>query len=1062
MNSIIKWAVRNTPAMNTLMVAIMIIGGIAAYMLRREAFPHFQLEFVLVTVAYPGASPDEVEEGICQKVEEAIRAINGIKTVRSVSSEGSGTVIAELEVSQRELPGVVNEIRSEVDRISTFPVDAEDPVIKQLTFRAPVIKVAVTGPEPKAGDELESELRLREVVEKMRDEMLALPDISVVEILAAKDYQIDVEISEETLKKHGMTLKQVSDAIRQENLEVPAGLMRTESDVYLVRGKNKSLVGEEIAAKPLLTRSDGVVLTIGDIGHVNDGFIDEEMVNRVNGKPAMVLQVEKAPNEDLLSIVNRIHTYIDQKQMPEGYQLTVWGDDSIMVQDRLNLLLENGTGGLILVFIILSLFLDIRIAFWVAMGIPMSLLGACAVLYFTGETMNMISMFAFVMALGIVVDDAIVVSENFMRHREMGKSSMEAAVDGTIEVAPSVAASVTTTVIAFIPMLFVAGVMGKFIAVMPAAIIAILIFSLFESQFVLPCHLSHVKPTTWGWFLWIRRHFEALLDGFIQRVYLPTLKWSLNNSFLTLSLGFCFLMTSAGLVVGGFTPFVVFPKLDSDQITAKVVFPNGTSTKVTDAATRRMEAVAQELIAEYADKGTPIAHLVYRSIGEVRGQQGSWEDKTGGHVGAVTLDLIPSDQRSVHSETITKEWRSRLGEFAGAEELSFYGPSMGPGGKAIEFKIVGDKMKEIEDAVDLVKTRLGSYPGVYDITDDSQPGKWELQMKIKPEAEALGIRTQDLANTIRGAYFGDEVMRLQRGRHEVKLMVRYPPEDRRSLANLDDIRVRAPDGKEIPLPELADVHMERGYSNILRIDQRRAITVSADLDENVANASQIVGDLKKHFMPTVFEKYPDLGVIWEGQQQRTDESVNSMILGFVVAMFAMFTLLTMEFRSYVQPMIVMVVIPFGMVGAILGHLMLGLPITMFSLFGMVALAGVVVNDSIVLIDFINARLATGIDLRTALVDSGRDRFRAILLTSVTTIGGLFPLLMERSIQAQVLIPMATSLCFGLGLSTIWVLIFVPNLYQVFARSFGSLFESTPDAWEKMLAQHTDSDLAPTK
>ncbi|QDU64426.1 Multidrug resistance protein MdtC [Planctomycetes bacterium Pan216] len=1067
MKKIVTWAVNNSPAMNTLMVAVLGVGALCAFTLRRESFPQFELDYVLITVVYPGASPAEVEEGICLKIEEAIRGIEGIKKLETVSREGSGFGIAEIDPNARDVQTVVNDIRSEVDRIPSFPETAEDPEIKQVTLRSPAIRLSVIGGDR---DDPEMEWKLRQITEDVRNELLQIPTITNVDLQAVRPYQIDVEISEETLRAHELTLQQVAEIIRKENLEVPAGNIQTRSTTYLVRGKNKYLTGKKIAEIPILTQPNGAVLRVGDLGTVRDGFEDQPIISEVDGQPGMVMVVNKTDKEDLLEIVQAVNDYAATKVMPPGYELRVWGSEWRMVRDRLDLLTRSGISGLILVFIVLALFLEIRLAFWVALGIPIAVFGTCAVMYFSGATLNMISMFAFVLALGIVVDDAIVVGENVYKHRQMGKPAMKAAIDGTVEVGPSVIASVTTTIIAFVPLLCVSGVMGKFIAVMPMAVISMLAISILESLFVLPCHLRHSSSPETSWYRrWLgsrnplrllveaflfafnraRGYVSRGLEWFVEHYYLPSLQWGLNRPALAISSALSMLVLSFGLVVGGFTPWSVFPTLDMDTIVGKIVYPNGTPKEVLDRATQRMEEAARHVVADYEAAGTPILNTIFRSVGDVRGQDGNWEDRSGGHVGQVTMDMIPSDERQVKSTEIIRKWREALGEVAGAEKVTFGGPRIGPGGQPIEFKLVGEDLDRLDAAANKVKERLRSYPGVFDVADSYEPGKWELQLNVREDAKMMGQQMADLADTVRATYYGDEVMRLQRGRHEIKLMVRYPKEERESLANFEEIRVRTDEGDEIPLQALADVKVDRGPAAISRIDQLRAITITADVDEDTANASEVVADLKKSFMPGLFEEFPGMGVRWEGQQQQSDESIASLMIGFLIAAFVMFSLLTLEFRSYTQPAIVMAVIPFGAIGAILGHLCLGLPITMFSLFGMVALAGVVVNDSIVLIDFINHRREGGMTMREALLDAGRRRVRPILLTSITTVAGLLPILLERSIQAQILIPMAVSVSFGLMLGTIWVLIMVPIFYQTCTRVTDMV---TPDEHEHLPAE----------
>ena len=1058
MKAVIRWAIHNSPAMNTLMVAVLVVGIASLMSMRREVFPEFDLEIVLITVPYPGASPSEIEEGICQKLEEAVRSIDSIKKQTAVAQEGSGHLILELE-PRVNVQRVLNEVRSEIDRIPSFPDLAEDPEIKQITLRQVAIRLGVLGPDVKSSD---AELALRGVAEKVRKDLLLKPAISQANLIGARDYQIDIEIPESTLRQYGLSLERVAEIVRRENIELPGGKLRTGSQEVLLRGKNKRLTGDEIAEIPLVTQGNGVVLTVGDLGVVKDEFTDESSINLINGRPGLMISIDRTASEDLLFICDEVHDYVDKANLPAGYDLITWQDTAVDVRSRMELLRWNGIQGLILVFIVLAIFLDLRLSFWVALGIPVAVLGSCAILLATGQSLNMISLFAFLLALGIVVDDAIVIGENIYTHRQRGDDLLTSAVQGAYEVLPSVAASVSTTIIAFIPLLFVSGVMGKFIAVLPVAVIAMLVISLLESTFILPCHLAHNHTSFFrviGVVLYplrpiglllhaINGRMEVWLKTFIGQVYQPVLRWSLRHAMIVIALAFSLFIVTIGFIPAGITPWSIFPKLDSNWIQAKVTFPDGTPANITDAATAHLEKVLKKIDEE---SGTSLINLIHRSVGEVVGPGSMGPDSrtSGSHVGVVFVELTDTSVRSLKSDDILSQWRTKTQEISGVDSLTFGTPEMGPGGVAIEFKLLApaENMDQLEAAVEACKTELSheaKYPGVVDIVDDSRPGKSEYQFTIKESARAMGISAMDLAETVRASFYGVEVMRLQRGRHEVKLMVRYPERDRQSLAALDQLRIRADNGVERPITEFADITVARGYNEINRVDQLRSITITADITEGQGTASEVVANLKVALMgspdrsiadpaPGLLAEYPDVRIRWEGQQEQSNDSMISLGRGFMVATFAMFTLLTLVFRSYVQPLIILCTIPFGLSGAILGHWIMGLPLTMFSLFGLVALTGVVVNDSIVLIDFINKRLAAGDDLESAIIAGGSRRFRPVVLTSLTTIAGLTPILLETSFQAQVLIPMANSLCFGLALATVLILVLVPAFYWIYGR-----------------------------
>jgi len=1056
--------------MNILMIVVMAVGGFSLYSMKRETFPDFDLDIVLVAVPYPGAAPQEVEEGICQKIEEAVRSLDGIKKVTSVAAEGSGSVIIELQSSVTNPDRVVDEIRSEVDRIPSFPQESEDPEIRRVTTRRPVIRVGVIGPDDDTED---TQLQLRAVAETVRDELLQLDGVSQVEFLNERDYQIDVEISESKLRAHGLSLTNVADIIRRENRELPAGTIRGESQEVLLRGNNRRTRGEEIAELPVITQLDGAVLTIDDLGVVRDELADTASRGYIGGKPAMALTVNRSSEEDLLKMIDAVNNYTASTQMPSGYEIMTWSDQSVEVRGRLNLLIENAIYGLFIVFILLILLLDIELAVWVSLGIPFSILAAGVYLYFVGETMNMISMFGFVMALGIVVDDAIVVGENIYAHRQMGKSLHDAAVDGTAEVSSSVSSSTATTVIAFMPLLFVSGVMGKFMAVMPMAIIAILLASLFECMTILPCHLAHKNQRVFqvlGWILflfawlvpilnWASRAASKVLEWTVNHIYRPSLLYAIGNRMLVCSIGIAAMFVIVGLVRSGVTPWVVFPKLDGNTVQAQLTFPDGTPERVTQKWTKHLEDAFWRVNERLSPPGESIGVVSFRTIGSqvtAGGPPGGQaEGSSGSHAGSVEIELTDTEMREISSEEIVTLWREEVGVIPGAESISIGSRNMGPGGIPIEFRLLGssESMPDLEAAVEKTKDHLSTYGGVQDVSDDSIPGKWEYRFRVRPSAAALGVRTADLAETVRAAFYGQEVMRVQRGRHEVKIMVRYPIEDRHRLASFDDIRVRLNDGVERPIAELAEVEIVRGYSEINRVDQKRSITITADLDEKKGNAREIIASLKAGFLPGLLDEYPSVSVRWEGQSQQQRESLSSMGLGFLVALMAMFLLLTFEFKSYFQPILIMAIIPFGAIGAVIGHAIMGIPLTMFSMFGLVALTGIVVNDSIVLVDFINNRIKDGMSIQEALVDAGVRRFRPVMLTTATTVGGLLPLLTETSLQAQILIPMATSIAFGEIFATAIVLYLVPVGYSIKAE-FLMLFApaNSPEPEQNVEAQ----------
>ena len=1054
MKSVIRWAVDNAPATNTLVVAVLVCGAWCAASLQREFWPYSNLDVIQVSVEYRGASPDEIEEGICQRIEESVRSVDGVYRITSIARESSGLVSIELnsDVSEADVQEILAEVRSRVDGIPSFPALAETPLVQRQQSRTTAISIGVIGPDVAT---VEASLALRELAEQIRDQVLLDDAISQAEVVGAPRYEIDVEISEDTLRQYSLTLAGVADIIRQENVEVPGGTIRTSSQDILIRGSNQQSTGESIARIPLIQDAGGLVLTIGDLGTVHDAFADDTAISRINGRPGLAIQIDTTSTEDIISVGRAVHRFIGNYSPPQGYELVAFRDRTKDVEARLMLLVKNGWQGLLLVFLLLTLFLELRLAIWVSMGIPLSIAGACAVMYYTEQTLNMTSMFAFLIALGIMVDDAIVIGENIYVHRAMGKNFRDAAIDGTVEVMPSVITSVLTTIIAFLPMLFMTGRLARFTEVLPLAMIAILLFSLGEALTVLPSHLAHRDGGLTKFLGWLLGPFAFLgsfvqvvnrsvgrgMNWFIEKLYLPTLKVSLRYPVFVTSCAIAFLLVAIGTMRSGVVPFVLLPKIDSNFCTVIIAFPDGTPERVTDEATRRLEAAIVAVNEECVEEGATdisggVINAIHRAVGY--GASTTGEVSSGSHVGSLTVQLVDVGERTITSQEIIQRWRQKAGRFLGADAVSFGSGPRAIAGMPIEFSLLARSkdIPKLTDAVSKCVDHLEKYPGVHDVTAGGRPGKWEYRLKIKDEARAMGVSLAELSSTVRAAYHGEEAMRLQRGRHEVELKVRYPRHQRESLADFDEIRIRDNRGNEQPLTELAEIDTQRGYSTIHRLDQMRSITITADVDEDVANAFETTSDLKQTLMPELAAAFPELHVSWEGQEEQTNESMTSMFYGFVAVIVGMYLLFTIEFKSYSQPLLVLSIIPFGFCGALFGHLIQGLQFTLFSIYGLVALSGILVNDSIVLIDFINRRRVEGLSLHDALIDAGRRRCRPVILTSLTTIGGMLPILLETSRQAQVLIPMATSLSFGLIFATAIVLILAPVGYFLLARLVG--------------------------
>lgn len=1043
MRAMARWSVSSPVAANVLMVLIFFGGAMSLLQMRREFFPEFVLDFIVISVPYPGASPEEIEEGICVKIEEQIEGLDGLKRLSSRARENVGTVIFEVETGVH-LPDVYDDIKNEIDQIDTFPIEADEPIVSKYSIRDPAIQLAVYGDT--------NERALRGLAQRVRDDLVKQPGVSLAELVGARDYEISIEVSEEAMRRYGISFDTVARAVSGGSLDLPGGVLKTGDGDILVRAKGQRYRGREYEDIPLITLPDGAIIRLGQVATVVDGFEDEDRYARYAGQPAILIQVMKTRRQDIIEVVDTTLAFVEEQRLtlPEGIGLAAYYDRSILVQDRINLLTKNGAQGLALVFLTLWLFLRFRLAFWVALGIPISFMGGFILLGAQDATINMITLFAFIMTLGIVVDDAIIVGENIFAHYRAGASPTKAALDGASEVAWPVTNAVLTSIVAFMPMLFMTGVMGKFIAILPVAVIATLIVSLLEAFLILPAHLHHSlhkHPLPGSDGDWpVRRAIDRAVQWVIDDVHGPLLRLATRYRYITVAVAIMIVIVSFGLVKGGRLPFIVFPKVDIDYIKAKVVFPQGTPVSTTEKYIKDIEEGIQRVggnLANRMPEGKPLVAHIASLVGEIP-PEGAVPNELGGHVGQVFVELLPSEQRNISAFEVLNRWRAASGEPPGVELLTFTAEQTGPGGMPIEIRLLGDDLDDLEAAAEDLKNELGNFPGVFDIRDDFAAGKWEFKIRAKPEAKNLGLTLGAIAHQVRQGFYGDETLRLQRGRHDVKVMVRYPLDERRARSNLEQMRIRTPSGAEAPFNEVADVTFGRGYSTIRRVDRTRAITVTADLDEAVANANEIIGFLVNGaeqnaeatdddaFLPGLTKRYPGVGFDLEGQARESRESIQSLMRGLVFALIAIYCLLAGQFRSYVQPVIVMCAIPVAVTGAFAGHMIMGLPITMVSLFGIVALTGVVVNDSLVLIDFINRRVGAGDDPRTAAIVSGKARFRAIMLTSITTVAGLAPLLIERSFQAQILIPMAVSLAFGLMAATVLTLVLTPSVYLVVA------------------------------
>jgi len=1020
---VIEWFARNHVAANLLMVFILFLGLISlTTRISLEIFPAIDLDSITVSVALRGATPEDVEQGAAIRIEEAVQDLEGIEQISSRSIEGSTTVNIDVD-SDYNARDLLEEVKNRVGAINTFPTDAEKPLIQLAQRKREVITATV------AGDYSEKELR--EYAERVRDDLLGLDNVTQVELDGVRNYEVAIEISPDRLRQYRLTLAEVADAIRTNSLDQSAGNIRTKGGDILIRSKGQSYHRDEFARIVVKTATDGSVIRLADVANIRDEFEETPLRTRFNGQPAVLIQVYRVGKESAIAVADDVKNYIrgQQDKLPVGMSLSYWDDDSQIVKNRLATLTNNAIQGGILVFALLTLFLRPSIAFWVFIGIPISFMGAFLFMPFIGITLNIISLFGFILVLGIVVDDAIVTGENVYRHMRDAESGLHAAISGTKEVAVPVTFGVLTTVAAFLPIAFIEGQRGAIFAQIPAVVIPVLIFSLIESKFVLPAHLRYInlnrehgrleRFTRW------QQRFADGFENFILKYYQPLLDLCLRHRLTTVASFTGVLIILYAIITSGWMHFVFFPRIQSETARASLTMPAGTAFAVTDRYIQKMTDAARRLQEKYRDPetGDSLIENILASSGA--GNRGS----NGSNVGRVMFEIVPPEHRhsKVTSADLVNEWRKSIGPVPGAETLTFRA-EIGRGGDPIDVQLRSNSLTTLENVANQVRARLATYPTVFDIADTLSDGKQELQIELNEEGYALGLTRADVIRQVRNAFYGAEVQRIQRGRDDVRVYVRYPENERDSLNNLENLLIQAPGNKAIPLAHIARLIPGKSPSTIYRIDHFRTADITADIDKTATNMTVLQQDLST-YLDGLMTKYQGVSYRLEGEAREQRESFGSLELGLIIVLFTLYSLLAIPLRSFSQPLVVMSVIPFGAIGAIIGHWIMGMDLSLMSLLGLMALIGVVVNDSLVLVDFINKRRQDDdASLLTAVVNAGGARFRPVMLTSLTTFFGLMPLFFEKSTQAQFLIPMAVSLGFGIMFATFITLLLVPVNY----------------------------------
>jgi len=1030
-------------------MALVLLAGISTWLkLKKEIFPETSTNVVSVSIPYPGATPDEVEKGICIPIEEALRDLQGVDIMRSTAANSYGVVYFEVSTDAK-VRDVLDDMKTRVDAIDNFAENIESPIYEEVLIKNQVLTVAISADA--------NEQTLRGYADRIRNGMLSYvpkkPDnwldkfissfsgeagVSQVELTGIRPYEISIELSEDAMNAYGVSFDDVASAVRASSIDLPGGAVRTEAGEILIKTESKRYNAEQFEGIAVISRADGTTVPLSSIANVIDGFEDVDITSRFNGKNAATLQVFRVGNEDTLKVANAAISYLQsiRNDLPADVSIEIWNDNSKYLKGRLNLLKKNAIWGLILVLIILSLFLRPSLAALVTLGIPVSFTGAIWMMPYTDISINMITLFAFILVLGIVVDDAIVVGENVFKRMRAGECPKLASWRGTHEVGIVVIFGVLTTAAAFTPMLGISGVSGKIWRNIPWIVIPTLLFSLVQSKLILPAHLALLKPIKLNEKQNIILRFQSKVsDGmeiFVDRIYRQILKFALQGRYIVVTVFVSLFLISVGLIVGERIKWEFFPEVEAEIISTKVKMIEGVAFESTSEAVLKIEEAAKKLDQNYREKyGEPLIKNMLATVGSQPFKTGfNPVTPKGDNLGEVAIELLPASERSKTANQIAAEWREITGSIPAASEVSFQSQSAGSG-NAIDLELSGDNMEDLLEATELVKRKLSEIEGIIDISDSNVLGKRQVSLKsLLPEGESTGLRLSDVGKQMRQAFYGEEVQRLQRGRDEVKVMVRYPKKNRLSIDDVETIKIRTKGGNKVPLSSLVELEEGRSKSVIRRTERLRAIRIAADIDRGNpnANANQARRTLENNMLSEFGELYPGIKYEFYGEQKDQAQSMVELRTSSMFALLVVFVLMAIPLSSYIQPLIVMSVIPFGIVGAIIGHILMGANISIMSMCGIVALSGVVVNDSLVLVDYVNRNRIRGKSIVEAAWEAGAARFRPIVLTSLTTFAGLSPMLFETDLQAKFLIPMAISLGFGILFATFITLILVPCVY----------------------------------
>lgn len=1035
MNGMISWMARNGVAANLLMVFMLVAGITSFFQITVMLFPEQDENVITISVMYPGASPAEVEESIIRRIEENVESVEEILDITSVAAENMGTVTVEL-VQGADTMRRLDEITSEVDQITTFPVDAEEPQINLRSNSQRALQLVVGGNT--------TERELKELANRIKDELTFIEGISIVEISGARDYEISIEASNDALRSQGLTLTDISNAVRQESLELPGGEIETRSEEFVLRTLGRNYDEQDFGEIVLRTGENGARIVLGDVATITDGFTDTDLINLYNGIPAVMINVMRVGDEQILEIADTVERYlVDELQptLPDGVFAVIGRNEASVIKDRLSILAENGLMGLVLVILTLTIFLEFRVAAWTSLGIFISFVGVFAIMRIFDISINVLSSIGFLLAIGIVVDDAIVVGENIFARQEQGIPPLTAAIQGAQRISIPVIFAVATTIAAFSSLLTLPGTLGGLLGNIPAVVIGVLFLSVAEALFVLPFHLSHqstvqkTKNKMTEFFEDIHRRINHWFKWFINGPLESSLEFVTHHPWVAITSSISLLFITAGILGGGYVKFTFFPEIEGDNVIASIELPSGATAERTEAVVRRLEEAAVNISFEFdplVENGDP----AIKSLNVLVGAQDSGQpNPLGGGGGAETpnvativLEMTPPENRNFSSKEFEDRWREAVGLVPEARKLTYSSQQMSFG-DPVRVELTASSDETLDAVVAEVEAALRQLTGVFDVKNDRDTGKREIAFTLKPEARTYGLTLQSLAFQVRAAFFGDESLRVQRGREDVRVYIRLPSEERNSIDDLKAYRIRTPEGF-VPLGEVADLNEGTSPTSINRRNGRRIIAVTANVDSAVITSNEVNGYITSTLMPSIQQRYPDLTHDFGGEQREQARTGPAILMNFFYALVAIYAMLAIAFKSYTQPLVVMSVIPFGVFGAIMGHLIMGMNMSLLSIFGIIGLSGVIINGALVMIDFINEEVRNGMEYHEAIVEGAKNRFRPIFLTSLTTFLGVAPLVFETSVQAQFLIPVALSVGFGVLFGTAILLGLVPAIMSL--------------------------------